>query len=558
MSMQHQFQLPFPDAPPQQAQRARRPASLAGTRVAIIDNCRMEHDVYAGMAAALAQEARSRGAVVQALRLPVISWSADELLAQADAVAGSGCAAAIIGLAEAGICQPTVDFAIELEKRGVATVTLVVDPGVALAHAVAAAQMPGLPLIELPLRLHEMTGRAPEVIRELGDRILSGLLADAPAAVDAPVAGSVRLFPAVAEVLHDWAEAAGHPDPGVAALRFLRACEAHGLGDGLPVVPPTATLVQALCEASPLPPEAVIIGAMPPSGSALTVQLAAANAVMAGCEPRHFTCVLAALSAMAVPRYRLRQAAITTHPGTNLIFVSGALAAHAQVASGAGCLGPGQRANLSIGRAVNLCMMNVLRSVPGLTDLGTHGSAAELATCFADRAFGSWPAWHETICAREASTVFVHRCAPLVNVMDQLSKTPEGILSGVAAVSATIGWNNAYCPAELLVVLGPDHAAVIQEHGWSRADVQRFLFDTARNPRASLAGRGFDPSWPPGFADLDRLPVVHRPEDIVVAVAGGCGPQSLVGIPWGLSRAALAEVDAHDGLQVRAFSDSAA
>ena len=553
--MQQDFVLPCPLSVPVPGALAQRPPTLAGAPVALIDNTRMEQSTFQGLAEALAQQVRAQGATVVPVRLPLLSWSAEELASQAQALGGRGLAAAVIGLGEAGICQPTVDLAIALERLGVPTVTVLVEPGVSLARAVAAAHLPGLPLVDLGVPPHEMKGRAEAVVRAVGAQILAALLR-APGAEPAPLVrddatapATPRLFPAVDAVLRDWRRAVAGDDPGAAALNFLRACEAHGLGDGLPAIPPTPALVRAMCEASPWPPDSVVIPPTPPSGAPVTVRLAAANAVMAGCEPRHFACVLAALSAMAAPHYRLRQAAITTHPGTNVIFVSGPLAAQSGVAAGAGCFGPGQRANLSIGRAVNLCMMNVLRSVPGLTDLATHGSAAELGTCFADMAFGSWPAWHEAV-GGAASTVLVHRCAPLCGIMDQLSKTPEGILRGIAATSASIGSNNAYCPAELLVVLSPDHAAVIQQHGWSRADVQRFLYETARNPRALLAGRGFDPSWPASFAGLDPVPVVPRPQDIVVAVAGGHGPQSLVGLPWGLSRAALVTVDARGEIRL--------
>jgi hypothetical protein len=291
-----------------------------------------------------------------------------------------------------------------------------------------------------------------------------------------------------------------------------------------------------------VPADDIVVPPTPPSGSAVTAHLAAVNAVMAGCEPEQFTVVLSALRAMAAPHYRLHQSVITTHPGTNLILVSGELAVRSRISSGAGCLGPGHRANLTIGRAVNLCMMNVVRSVSGLTDLACHGSPAELGLCFGDIAFGSWPAFHEVQGFPNSSTVTVHRCASPHNVMDLIGRTATGIMQAIAAASASIAFNNAYCPAELLVIISPDHAGLLQRQGWSRSDVQQCLWEMARNPRSALAGRGIENSWPAWFSTLDEIPVVHIPQDIMVVVAGGPGPHSQVAVPWGFSRASTVVV----------------
>ena len=110
-------------------------------------------------------------------------------------------------------------------------------------------------------------------------------------------------------------------------------------------------------------------------------------------------------------------------------------------------------------------------------------------------------------------------------------------LHGVAAAGTSIACNNAYFPAELVVILGPDHAHIIQSRGWTRSDVQNYLFEKTRNRREALEGRGIEPTWPDWFSTLTETPVVEKPEDILVVVAGGPGPQSLVAVPWGLSRA---------------------
>jgi hypothetical protein len=121
--------------------------------------------------------------------------------------------------------------------------------------------------------------------------------------------------------------------------------------------------------------------------------------------------------------------------------------------------------------------------------------------------------------------------------MDHLSTTPRGLLTTFARVAATVGGNNAFYPCDLLVILNPEHADVIARAGWRRADVQEFLWQTARNARADLAGRGAKSEWPPAWDRWDRLPVVPSPERIWVVVAGAGGPHSAVAIPWGYAEA---------------------
>ena len=74
----------------------------------------------------------------------------------------------------------------------------------------------------------------------------------------------------------------------------------------------------------------------------------------------------------------------TSHPGGNLVLVSGPLAQEVGIHSGQGCLGPGFPANLTIGRAVNLAIINTCRSIPGVADLANISSQAELTYCFAE------------------------------------------------------------------------------------------------------------------------------------------------------------------------------
>lgn len=291
----------------------------------------------------------------------------------------------------------------------------------------------------------------------------------------------------------------------------------------------------------------------------MTVRTLAINAVMAGCRPEYFPILLTAALAVAEPRYRLMQASITSHPSGNAILVSGPLAQEIGLASAGGCLGPGFRANATIGRALNLSLLNVGRALPDRADLSTMGSPAEFTFCCAENVQASpWPPFHVDQFDPETTSVTVIKCESPHNALDHLSTHAEGLLQSIADVAATLGGNNAYVPAELLVLLNPEHAQIIHAAGWSKIDVQCYLFDHARNPRHLLEGRGITPIRPASFETVDAIPVVPGPDDVLVMVAGTIGPHSMVGIPWGYSRAVTKAVTLQNGQPLRHIRDARA
>jgi len=143
----------------------------------------------------------------------------------------------------------------------------------------------------------------------------------------------------------------------LAASESAALDELHRLGctDGLPVVIPTPPRVERMVLAAVADPTESL-GVMGPLNAATTIEKVAINVVMAGCEPDHMPIVVATLRALLRPEYDLFEAQSTTHSTTPLVVVSGPLAEACGIAGGFGALGPGHRANASIGRAVRLCL----------------------------------------------------------------------------------------------------------------------------------------------------------------------------------------------------------
>jgi len=307
--------------------------------------------------------------------------------------------------------------------------------------------------------------------------------------------------------------------------------------DGLPFVPPTPERVRAMVAATRLAPTADL-GLMPPLWRDAVVEKLAVNAVMAGCEPAYFPVVVAAVQCMLDPGFNLYGVQATTHPVAPLVVVSGPCAATIGLHAGSGLFGPGFRANATIGRAIRLILMNVGGGWPGRGDMATQGSPAKYAYAIAEREdVTPWEPLHVALGFKaDQSVVTVFGGEGPHNVNDHVSTTAPGILNNVADVATSLGSNVGWylSQSQLLVVLGPEHAATIAADGFSRADVQRFVFEHARMPlgRMKLGGMWGMHDWPEWMAkatdDTVRLPRVPSADDVYVMVGGGSGKHSCV------------------------------
>ncbi|HEX5816846.1 MAG TPA: hypothetical protein VF010_16065 [Methylomirabilota bacterium] len=328
-------------------------------------------------------------------------------------------------------------------------------------------------------------------------------------------------------------------DRGPAAATFDFAggydeIDAHyqerGWTDGLPIVPPTEARVHAfLAETNRDARE--VVGVLPPRQGEATVEKLAVNAVMAGCRPEYFPVILAAIEALADPLFNLDSVQATTHPVAPLLVVNGPIAREIGLNAGYNAFGQGTRANVTIGRAVRLVLMNVGGGLPGAGDRATQGSPAKIAYCVAENeAESPWEPLHvEAGLARDVSTVTVFGCEGPHNIQDHYSNTGLGVLRTVAGAMGQAGSNNLLGRGWPLLSLGPEHAATIARDGYSKRQVKEFLFEHARFPLGRLGAeyrRYQVERQHVADADDTMVPIVRAAEDISVIVVGGAGKHS--------------------------------
>ena len=327
------------------------------------------------------------------------------------------------------------------------------------------------------------------------------------------------------------------PGPTAATFDFPGAYEEidahyqeHGWTDGLPIVPPTEARVHAFLAETDRDPREVI-GILPPRQGEATVEKIAINAVMAGCRPEYFPVILAGVEALADPLFNLDSVQATTHPVAPLLVVNGPIARAIGLNSGYNAFGQGFRANVTIGRAVRLVLMNVGGGLPGSGDRATQGSPAKIAYCVAENeAESPWPPLHvEAGLGREVSTVTAFGCEGPHNIQDHYSNTGLGVLRTVAGAMGQAGSNNLLGRGWPLLSLGPEHAATIARDGYSKQQVKAFLFEHARYPLGKLGAeyrRHQVERQHVVDADATMVPIVRAAEDISVIVVGGAGKHS--------------------------------
>src|SRR5262245_59808380 len=321
----------------------------------------------------------------------------------------------------------------------------------------------------------------------------------------------------------------------------LEQLHRDNLTDGLPVVIPTRRRIEAMILAGGYDPD-LSLGTVGPSDSAATVEIVAANAVMAGCLPEHFPVVIAAIKAICDPTYDLAETQVTTHPVTPLLIVNGPARQQCGLASGCGAFGPGHRANASIGRAVRLVMMNVGGGRPGVSDMSTLGSPAQFSFCAAENAEEStWPPLHVSRGWRpDQRTVTVitvegpHSviCAPMPD--DLVDMAVPAAIRLLASAVGSLGSNSTYfSKGDMAVIINPQIAHLLARAGYTREKLQKELVDRSRHSRRVL--RQHNPLLiPPGPDDDIGSP--REPGSLVIAVAGCIGGYAMVCPTLGVSQ----------------------
>lgn len=293
----------------------------------------------------------------------------------------------------------------------------------------------------------------------------------------------------------------------------------RGWTDGMPVVPPTEARVLRMLQGTSRAPDEVV-ATVPPDLVECTVEKVAINAVMAGCKPEYLPVVLAAVEAACTDEFNMHGLLATTMPVGPVLIVNGPIRREIAMNSGLNLLGQGNRANSTIGRALQLVVRNVGGGRPGGVDRATQGNPAKIGLCFAEDEEGS--AWESYASSRgfapDVSTVTLFPGEGPRLLFDQKSRSAESLTKHFAQILRTNASPRLLMQFETVIVMSPEHMNRYRDAGWDRA---RFLEELTGHlvidGASVVAGAdGIEEGMPDFVADMqlskfppDGIHVVH-------------------------------------------------
>ena len=319
-------------------------------------------------------------------------------------------------------------------------------------------------------------------------------------------------------------------DIAEASLLFYK----KGWSDGLPIIPPTGERTLLMLQGTKRHPDEVI-GLIPPKWAEATVEKIAINAVMAGCLSEHMPIIIASVAAITEAKFNLYGVQTTTHPCGVLLVVNGPIRKRLGINCGYGAFGPGTLANAVIGRALRLILINIGGALPGKVDKATHGNPGKYTYVIGENEEENpWePLSVERGFCPQENTVTVMAAESPLNVSDHLSFSAPDILTTIVGTLASQGNNNIKMQiGEPLVVLGPEHAKTIGQDGLTKKDIKEFLFQKAKLPKSAFS-KEYQHNRFAHFSEDALIPLVQKPEDIIVIVAGGGGKHSMIAFTFG-------------------------
>ena len=306
----------------------------------------------------------------------------------------------------------------------------------------------------------------------------------------------------------------------------IELCYSNGWTDGLPVVPPTAERINQMLEAIDLAP-AHQVAFIENRQISVTVEKIAINAVMAGCKPEYMPVIIAAVGALADPKYGYHGPATSTGGAAVFMLINGPIAKQLHINSGDNLFGPGWRANATIGRAIRLIMRNIIGTIPGELDRSCLGHGGKYSFCIAENEESSpWPAFHTTrgFAADENAVTIFAAYAPH-QYSNRLSATAEGVLT-TACAHMRISAGTARQP-QYAMVFGGEHQDIMKKSGWTRKNVQDYVFEQTQNTILDLQKIYMLSDSYLNSDGSSQYALVETPDDLLVIAAGGfAGVQS--------------------------------
>lgn len=418
---------------------------------------------------------------------------------------------------------------VECEKLGIPVAWLVITPF--LPHAentVEALGMSNLPVVEVPASSLEGAEITESKLQELAEEVIDDIVR----VLTTPVKEQ-RLETEVKTEMIPVFRGKNYADTIDNMEKYFLN---HRMSDGFPLIPPTSERVKNMLEGSDLPPDHVV-GIVAPGNGVATVEKIAINAAMAGCLPQYMPVIIAAVEAITDSLFDLPSVQTTAGGQVSpLLIISGwQLIKDLNINYSFSTLGPGWRANSTIGRAVRLIMINLGRAWPGESDMKPLGMPHKYVTALGENEPEYQGVWEPlrtaegfrddqavvSVMPAQSFVTFNNWCLPYIDAAATALKHTQCVPGTICAYI----WGE-----EVLVLMPPVGFDDIRTKGWSRSEVQKMIYEKARVTVEEFGGKeNIDrykehsgiPQWIQELPPNGFVPIVPEPKDIKIVVAGG-------------------------------------
>lgn len=317
----------------------------------------------------------------------------------------------------------------------------------------------------------------------------------------------------------------------------IEACYARGWSDGLPVVPPTKERVLRMLSGTSRDPQDVV-GLIPPNLVECSVEKIAINAVLAGCLPQYLPVVIASVEAALQDEFCMHGLLATTYFSGPLVIVNGPIAREIGMNSEGNVLGQGNRANSTIGRALQLVVRNIGGGKPQEIDRSAFGTPGKVGFCFAEDEAGSY--WQSLAEERGiepgCSSVTLFAADGVQAIVDQKSRDPESLSRTFAAGLRSVGHPKLVLASDAILVVSPEHERVFRLAGWTKDDLKSRLKDllTLCGDELIEGVNGIAEGIPLRFKEK-QIPKFRDGGLLIVRAGGKAGMFSAIIAGWGAS-----------------------
>mgnify|MGYP005711358753 FL=1 len=272
---------------------------------------------------------------------------------------------------------------------------------------------------------------------------------------------------------------------------------------------------------------------MPPNLQPCTIEKVAINAVMAGCKPEFLPVVIAAVEAALDPAYCLHGLLATTWLSGPIIVVNGDIRKRINMNWKGNVLGQGNRANSTIGRALQLTIRNVGGGKPQEVDQATFGTPSKLGFCIAEDESTPWTTLAEDNgFDKNESTVTLLSSDGPVGVIDQISREPEGLIRSISESLKIINHIDMANASDTIVIIGPEHGDVFDRNGWDKKSTAEALYKATTVPAGGDFGMITNDSVENLETEKKNVPKFRSSGITLIRAGGAAGLFSAVMPGW--------------------------